>query len=163
MVINLGKVMSGDWNFIEQDIRAETTHSCNAKLKVIFENDYLREGRSGMEGDELKRKLCQICEDAKVDWVKTSTGFGYTLQENGSLASLGATKEDVILMVNSCTKGTQVKAAGGVKNLNTLLQMRKIGASRIGTSSTKVILDECRDRLGMPVISLDNKTSSSEY
>ena len=86
------------------------------------------------------QKLCQICEDAGADWVKTSTGFGYVKQVDGSMGTLGATLEDVSTMVNACTRGTQVKAAGGVKDLTTLLKMRKIGATRIGTSSTKEFL-----------------------
>ena len=165
MVINIGKVMSGDWQYVEQDIHAvsETAHSSNAKLKVIFENDYLRNGGGGLSGDELKRKVCQICENAKADWVKTSTGFGYARQSDGTMATLGATVKDVTLMVDACTKGTQVKAAGGVKTLRTLLRMRKIGATRIGTSSTRVILDECREMLGLPPLPFEMELSTSEY
>lgn len=165
MVINTGKVMSGDWQYVEQDIHAvcETAHCSNAKLKVIFENDYLRNGGGGLSGDELKRKLCQICENAKADWVKTSTGFGYARQMDGTMATLGATREDVTLMVDACTNGTQVKAAGGVKNLSNLLHMRKIGATRIGTSATKKILDECRERLVMPVLAEVDQINFSEY
>lgn len=165
MVINVGKAMSGDWQYVEQDIQTvcETAHSYNAKLKVIFENDYLRDGGGGLNGDELKRKLCQICENANADWVKTSTGFGYAHQKDGTMATLGATREDVTLMVDACTNGTQIKAAGGVKNLSTLLHMRKIGATRIGTSSTKTILDECRERLDIPVFAEVNQSNLSEY
>ena len=165
MVINTGWVMNGDWKFVEEDIRAvcEMAHSCNAKLKVIFENDFLNKGGSGMNRKELMQKLCQICENTRADWVKTSTGFGYVKQADGSMATLGATLEDVSTMVNACTRATQVKAAGGVKNLPTLLEMRKIGATRIGTSSTKVILDECRKVLTLPPISMDLDSIISEY
>ena len=165
MVINTGRVMSGDWKFVEEDIRAvcETAHSYNSRLKVIFENDYLNKGGSGLSRKEMIQKLCQICEDAGADWVKTSTGFGFVKQVDGSTGTLGATQEDVSTMVNACTRGTQVKAAGGVKDLTTLLKMRKIGATRIGTSSTQGILDECRKILALPPISMDIDSTSSEY
>ena len=116
MVINTGRLMSEDSKFVEEDNRAfcETAHSCNAKLKEIFENDYMNKGGSGLNRKEMIQKLCQICEDAGADWVKTSTGFGFIKQVDGSMGTLGATQEDVSTMVNACTRGTQVKAAGGV-------------------------------------------------
>ena len=79
------------------------------------------------------------------------------------MGTLGATLEDVSTMVNACTRGTQVKAAGGVKDLPTLLEMRKIGATRIGASSTQGILDECRKVLALPPISIDEEAITSEY
>ena len=166
MVINLGRLLSGDWHYVENDIQAvcQTAHQFGVKLKVIFENDFLSGGAAQLlNGNHLKVRLCQICENAKADWVKTSTGFGYARQPDGSMASLGATEEDVMLMVESCKRGTQVKAAGGVKNLTTLLRMRKIGATRIGTSSTKAILDECRKILELPAVSAVNESNNESY
>jgi deoxyribose-phosphate aldolase len=165
MVINIGRAISGDWKYVEEDIEAvcDTAHSFHAKLKVIFENDFLSSGGAGLNSAELKKKLCQICGNAGVDWVKTSTGFGYAHQSDGTMATLGATLEDVALMVQSSPAGVQVKAAGGVKNLSTLLEMRRIGATRIGTSSTLVILNECRFKLDMPTLSRSSEPASFEY
>ncbi|MEK9773354.1 MAG: deoxyribose-phosphate aldolase [Opitutae bacterium] len=165
MVINTGRAISGDWGYIEADIRAicETAHSKKAKLKVIFENDFLLNGGAGLNCEELKKKLCQICENAGADWVKTSTGFGYAHQADGSFASLGATVQDVTLMVNACQNGTQVKAAGAVRDLSTLLRMKKIGATRIGTSSTQAILDECREILDLPAVSMNEDSNHEGY
>ena len=165
MVINPGKALSGDWKFVGDDIRAvcNTAHSYNARLKVIFENDYLHGEGIGLTKTEFIQKLCKISEDNGADWVKTSTGFGYTKQADGSVATVGATLDDVSLMVNACTRGTQVKAAGGVKDLPTLLRMRELGATRIGTSSTGAILDDCRSRLGLPVLSVVEGSGHSSY
>jgi deoxyribose-phosphate aldolase len=164
-VINLGRLLSGDWQYVEHDIHAvcQTAHEFGAKLKVIFENDFLANGCANLSGDDIKKKLCQICENAGADWVKTSTGFGYTRQADGNMATLGATEHDVMLMVEACKKGTQVKAAGGVKDLTTLLRMRKIGATRIGTSSTQGILDECRKLLSLPQISVVDESKTESY
>lgn len=165
MVINLGRLLSGDWHYVEHDIHAvcQTAHEFGAKLKVIFENDFLANGGANLSGDDIKKKLCQICEHAGADWVKTSTGFGYTTQADGNMVTLGATEHDVMLMVEACKKGTHVKAAGGVKDLTTLLRMRKIGATRIGTSSTQGILDECRKLLDLPQISIIDELKDENY
>ena len=165
MVINLSRLLSGDWKYVENDIHAvcQTAHEFGAKLKVIFENDFLATGCANLSGDDIKKKLCQMCESAGADWVKTSTGFGYTKQADGNMATLGATDHDVTLMVEACKKGTQVKAAGGVKDLTTLLRMRKFGATRIGTSSTQAILDECRKLLDLSQISIVDESKSESY
>ncbi len=165
MVINLGRAMSGDWKFVEEEVRTvrQIAHSQNAKLKVIIENDYLNFGGAGLDGNAFKRLLCKISENAGADWVKTSTGFGYTKQPEGNMISRGATVEDVSLMVECCSTGMQVKAAGGVKDLSTLLQMRKIGATRIGTSSTQSILEECLKSLGLSPLSDKHENSTSTY
>jgi deoxyribose-phosphate aldolase len=165
MVINLGRLLSGDWQYVEHDIHAvcQTAHEFGAKLKVIFENDFLINGGANLSGDDIKKKLCQISENAGADWVKTSTGFGYTRQADGNMATLGATEHDVMLMVEACKKGTQIKAAGGVKNLTTLLRMRKLGATRIGTSSTQEILYECRKLLSLPQLSVVDESKTESY
>ena len=132
MVVNIGKVLSQDWDYVQQDIRAvvDCTHQGGGLVKVIFENCYL--------ADEHKIKLCEICGELGADWVKTSTGYG----------TGGATDEDLKLMRKHSPPGVQVKAAGGVRTLDRLLEVRAIGVTRAGATSTIVMLDECKQRLG---------------
>jgi deoxyribose-phosphate aldolase len=131
MVVNIGKVLSGDWSYVSHDIRAVvgTAHTEKATVKVIFENCYLQ--------DEHKEMLCKICGEVGADFVKTSTGFG----------SGGATDADLRLMRRCSPLHVQVKAAGGVRDLDRLLAVHNLGATRVGASATKAILDECRARL----------------
>ena len=133
MVVNVSKVLSDDWDYVEQEIAAilEPTHERGQKLKVIFENAYLNEAQ--------KIRLCEICGELRVDWVKTSTGYAPT----------GATIEDLKLMRAHSPDYVQVKAAGGIRTFDALLEVRAAGVSRVGASATKVILDECRRRLGL--------------
>jgi deoxyribose-phosphate aldolase len=136
MVVNISKVLSGDWDYVRQDIRAviEPAHAAGQKVKVIFENCYLN--------NDQKIRLCEICGELDADWVKTSTGYG----------TGGATMEDLKLMRANSPKRVQVKAAGGVRDLDTLLEVRKLGVSRVGASRTKDMLDDCRARLKLPAI-----------
>lgn len=131
MVVNISKVLSGDWNYVRQDVRAviDAAHARRQKVKVIFENCYLQ--------DAHKIRLCEICAEVGADWVKTSTGFGTS----------GATLEDVKLMRAHSPARVQVKAAGGIRTLDQLLAFRALGASRVGASKTKDILEDCRRRL----------------
>ena len=131
MVVNVGKVLSGAWDFVRDDIRAvvEVTHARGQVVKVIFENCYLQ--------DEHKIRLCEICAEVGADYVKTSTGYG----------SSGATIEDLKLMRQHSPDHVKVKAAGGVRNLDQALEVRAVGVSRIGASRTAEILDECKSRL----------------
>jgi len=132
MVVNIGKVLSGEWNFVADDIRAvvEVAHRSVVKVKVIFENAFLKE--------EHKRALCRICGEVRADWVKTSTGYAET----------GATIEDLKLMRECSPAWVQVKAAGGVRTYEKLLEVHAIGVSRVGATATKVILDEAKAKLG---------------
>ncbi|MBI1247655.1 deoxyribose-phosphate aldolase [bacterium] len=143
MVINVGKALSGDWDYVQKDIEAvcEESHKHGAKVKVIIENDYLANGGAGLDGDGIKRKLCQICEAAGADWVKTSTGFGFIKQPSGQYSYQGATEHDLKLMRETCSPSVQVKAAGGVRDLPGLIRVRELGASRCGASATQAILD----------------------
>jgi deoxyribose-phosphate aldolase len=136
-VVNISKVRSGDWQYVGDEIAAlaEATHAGGAKLKVIFENAYL--------DDDAKIRLCDICAEVGADWVKTSTVY----------AASGATLSDLELMRKHSPARVQVKAAGGVRNLDALLAIRAIGVSRVGTSNTQAILEECRKRLGLEPIS----------
>jgi len=141
MVINVAKALEGDWDYIENEIRvlAEQTHKQEAKLKVIFENDYL-------PNDNIKIKLCEISARAGADWVKTSTGFGLVKQPDGQLLTKGATEHDLRLMRQHSPAQMQVKASGGIRDLDGLILVRDLGCTRLGTSATKAILDEYKRR-----------------
>lgn len=131
MVVNISRVLSGDWDYVRTDIAAVlgVTHASGQKAKVIFENCYL--------SDDAKIRLCEICGELNADWVKTSTGFGPG----------GATIDDLKLMRTYSPRQVQVKAAGGIRDLDTLLEVRALGVTRVGATRTKEILDECRRRL----------------
>ncbi len=148
MVVNLGKALSGEWDYVENDVRAVCVeaHKHGAKVKVILENDYLGAGGAGLSSDGIKERLCQICERAGADWVKTSTGYGFVKQPDGSYNYRGATEHDLALMRRSCSAKVQVKAAGGVRDLDGLIKVRDLGASRCGASATVAMLDEYRRR-----------------
>lgn len=148
MVINIGKAMGGDFGYVEQDVKAvcDEAHRHGAKVKVIFENDYLANGGAGLTGDDFKKRLCEICERAGADWVKTSTGYGFIKQADGSYNYKGATEHDLALMRASCSSKVQVKAAGGVRDLDGLIKVRDLGGSRCGATATIAMLDEYRRR-----------------
>ena len=148
MVVNPGKALSGDWDYVESDIRAvcDEAHKRGAKVKVIFENDYLASGGAGLGSDDFKRKLCEISERAGADWVKTSTGYGFVKGADGKYSYKGATEHDLKLMRAACSPRVQVKAAGGVRDLDGLILVRDIGASRCGATATAAMLDEYRRR-----------------
>lgn len=140
MVINIGKALGGDWDFVRDDIQPvnQVCMNHNAILKVIFENDYLQK--------EHIIQLCQICSKLNVAFVKTSTGYGFKKQANGDYNYRGATDEHIQLMRQSCTAGVQIKAAGGVRSLDDLLKCRRLGVTRIGATATAAILDEATRR-----------------
>jgi deoxyribose-phosphate aldolase len=148
MVLNLGKALSGDWDYVERDVRAvcDEAHRHGARVKVILETDYLARGGAGLSSDDLKRRLCELCERAGADWVKTSTGYGFVKQPDGSYNYRGATEHDLALMRAACSPRVQVKAAGGVRDLDALIRVRDLGATRCGTSVTAALLDEYRRR-----------------
>jgi len=143
MVINGGKVIGGDWAYVEEEIRAlvEAAHARHALLKVIFENDFLTD-------DELKIRLCGICGTAGADFVKTSTGFGFVKQPGGMYQYAGATEADVRLMRRHTPEQVAIKAAGGVRTLDELLKFRELGVTRVGATATQAILDEAAKRYG---------------
>jgi deoxyribose-phosphate aldolase len=151
MVINVGKALSGDWDYVFHDIKGvcDEAHARGAKVKVILENDYLTQGGAGLSSADLKRKLCQICERAGADWVKTSTGYGFVKGSDGKYSYKGATAEDLKLMRAACSAKVQVKAAGGVRDLDGLILVRDLGASRCGASATAAILDEYHKRAAL--------------
>jgi deoxyribose-phosphate aldolase len=130
MVLNIGRLLSRDFEYVEKDIKAvvDAAHVKGVIVKVIFENCYLT--------DELKEVACRLCEKAGADFVKTSTGYG----------TGGATMEDLRLMTKTCSEKVRVKAAGGVRTLDAALAVRSIGTVRFGATATKAIMDEAYKR-----------------
>jgi deoxyribose-phosphate aldolase len=130
LVVNLGKVLGGDYAYVKAEIAAvlAAVRDAGAKLKVIFENAFL--------GEAHKLALCGICSELEVDWVKTSTGFGPS----------GATLDDLRLMRANTPATVQVKASGGIRTLDQVLEIEALGVTRVGTSSTAAILDELAAR-----------------
>lgn len=130
MVINIGRMKGGDYDYVENDIRAvaEAAHKGGAILKVIIETCYLT--------DEEKTIACQLSEKAGADFVKTSTGYG----------THGATPEDVALMRAAVSDRVRVKAAGGMRTLDAILAVRAAGADRCGVSATEAIMQEAEKR-----------------
>lgn len=147
MVVNISQVLSEKWEYVEADIRAviDVAHAANQKVKVIFENCYLE--------DKHKIRLCEICSELEAGWVKTSTGFGRG----------GATIEDLQLMRKHSAESVQVKAAGGIRDVDTILKVREFPVTRIGTSSTKKLLDDWRKRLGLEMIETEDASATSGY
>jgi deoxyribose-phosphate aldolase len=125
VVVNIGKVAGGDFAYVraELSLLVQAVHARGRKIKVIFENAYLDQGQ--------KIALCRVCGDLGVDWAKTSTGFGPS----------GATVEDVLLMRAHCPREVEIKASGGIKDRAGALAMQRAGATRIGTSRTREILE----------------------
>jgi deoxyribose-phosphate aldolase len=148
MVLNIGKALSGDWDYVERDIKAvcDEAHRRKAKVKVILENDYLGHGGAGLSSDELKRKLCRIAENAGADWVKTSTGFGFVKGPDGNYNYKGATESDLKLMRASISDKVQLKASGGIRDLDGLILARELGCTRCGASATAALLEEYKKR-----------------
>jgi len=130
MVIQIGALKSGRDADVEADIKAvvDVAHAAGAIVKVIFENAYLT--------DDEKIRACHLSEAAGADFVKTSTGF----------APGGATHDDLRLMRANTSRHIQVKAAGGVRTLDALLEVMALGTTRIGATATKAIIDDFRAR-----------------
>lgn len=130
MVIQIGALKAGRDGDVEADIRAvvETAHAGGAIVKVIFENAYLT--------DAEKIRACHLTEAAGAEFVKTSTGFAPT----------GATHDDLRLMRANTSPHVQVKAAGGVRTLDALLEVMALGVTRVGATATAVIIDDFRAR-----------------
>lgn len=149
MVINIGKALSGDWDYVERDIKAVCDEAARhgAKVKVIFENDYLTSGGAGLSSDEFKRRLCEICARAGAAWVKTSSGYGFVKQLDGSYNYKGATEHDLALMRAVSPPHVQVKAAGGVRDLDGLIRVRDLGGTRCGATATAAMLNEAARRV----------------
>ena len=141
MVINIGKALQGDWQYITDEIKAVTDacHKHKAIVKVIFETDYVTK-------DSDIVKLCQICTEVGADYVKTSSGFGFVKQANGDYNYQGATIPVLTLMKKNVGPKVKVKAAGGVRTLDQLIAVKEAGCTRSGATATKVMLEEAKKR-----------------
>ena len=130
MVLNIGKLLHGDTDYVQNEIAllATAAHNKGAILKVILETCYLN--------DEQKVLACHLAEAAGADFVKTSTGYG----------SKGCTIEDLKLMRASVSANVRVKGSGGIRDLDTVLSARAVGASRCGVSATEKIMQEAEAR-----------------
>ena len=164
MVINIGKALSGDWTYVEEEIKAinDLVVANGGIVKVIFENDYL-------QPPQIIR-LCEICSNIGVAFVKTSTGYGFVKQDNGMYTYKGATMEHLKLMRQHCPETVQIKAAGGVRTLDDLLRVRALGVRRVGATATKAMLEEAKKRgIGKEPVEVqvegldDGQTSSGGY
>jgi deoxyribose-phosphate aldolase len=129
-----GHAIAGEWDAVTGDIDAVTraAHDGGAIVKVIFENCYLN--------DEQKFRLCRLCGELRADYVKTSTGYG----------TGGATFEDLRLMRRAAPAHVKLKAAGGLRTLDALIEAAQLGCDRIGASRTAEILEELQARLRCP-------------
>ncbi len=143
MVINIGKALQGDWNYIEREIGAVTQkcHENRAIVKVIFETDYVTKKEDII-------KLCEICTRVGADFVKTSSGFGFVKGDDGKYSYTGATIPNLELMKKSVGPAVKVKAAGGVRTLDGLLAVQKAGCSRCGATATIAMMEEAKQRFG---------------
>jgi deoxyribose-phosphate aldolase len=137
MVVNIGQAIGGNWSAVRDDIAAvvDLAHGHRALVKVIFENCYLN--------DDQKARLCAICGEVNADFVKTSTGYG----------TGGATREDILLMRRESPSHVKVKAAGGMRDLDSAIAFAGLGCERLGLSRTAEILDALTERLGLAPIS----------
>ncbi len=151
-VLNIGRLKSGDYDLVGADLKAvvDAAHARNVIVKVIFENFYLT--------DEEKVKACEICTRTGADMTKTSTGY----------AGGGATIPDLRLMRANTPMTMQVKAAGGVRTLDAALNIRSIGVSRFGCTTTATIMEDAYEREAKGTLTLPNpdsvkELSSTEY
>lgn len=130
IVINIGKMLHGDEQYVQDEIKliVDAAHKRGAKVKVIIETCFL--------SDDQKKRACVLAAEVGADWVKTSTGYG----------TKGCTLEDLRLMRAAVPQSVQVKGSGGIRDLDTVLAAREIGASRCGVSATESILAQAEER-----------------
>jgi deoxyribose-phosphate aldolase len=130
VVINIGKMKSGEYGYVSRDLKpiVKHAHAHDVKIKVIFEICYLT--------DKEIKKACEICNELDVDWVKTSTGYG----------TGGADLKQVKIMRENTKPTIQVKAAGGVRTLEQLLEMKELGCTRVGATATVDILETLKKK-----------------
>ena len=122
MVINIGKLKSGDYDYVQQEIAAIKQAIGHHVLKVIIETCLLTQ--------EEKERMCQIVCDAGADYIKTSTGF----------STAGATFDDIRLFSRCCAGRCKIKAAGGISTMEDIETFLELGADRLGTSRAVKIL-----------------------
>ena len=129
MVINIGAMREGRERVISREVEAAVAAARGGVVKLILETGYL--------DDQQKVRAAQLAAEAGAHFVKTSTGYGLR----------GATVEDIKLLRSTLPRGVGVKASGGIKTLEDTLRLLEAGASRIGTSSTRAILEAAVERL----------------
>ena len=153
LVCNVARLRSGDVEYVQRDIAAVVAEcaasSGRAFVKVILENAYL--------SDEQKRAGCRAAEAAGAAFVKTSTGFAVVAADKPA----GATIPDLLLMRDSVSSKVRVKAAGGVRTLDALLDVLSVGATRVGATATKAMLDEFDKRAVDGVLTVTKATAAS--
>ncbi len=143
VVVNIGKVLQEDWVYVRDEL-ARINRTCldgGVICKVIFENVLLGE-------DKYKIRLCEICSEVRVAFVKTSTGYNFLKKDGRPDPNNGATEHDLVLMRKHAAAHVGVKAAGGVRDLDALLHVVSLGVMRIGTKDTAIIMDEAIRRFG---------------
>ncbi|KAJ9150123.1 Deoxyribose-phosphate aldolase [Coniochaeta hoffmannii] len=162
VVVNIGKVLGGEWDYVRDEIGRVNDvvtstpvgggdNGETAILKVIFENDYLQ--------DEHIVRLCRICTEIGVAFVKTSTGYGFVKQGDETYSYKGATAAHLKLMKESVGAGVKIKAAGGVRTLDEMLYVMWLGVDRVGATATEAILGEARRRgIGDVPVEVEVKT-----
>ncbi|MGW4944282.1 deoxyribose-phosphate aldolase [Actinoplanes sp. NPDC004185] len=144
MVLAIGRLRGGETSYVHDDIAAVVAAAQGRCVKVILENAYL--------SDEQKVTGCRLTEQAGAQFVKTSTGF----------APGGATLSDIRLMRATVSPAVAVKAAGGVRTLDTLLELAAAGATRFGATATEAILDDLAARhRGEPAVAASPATAGS--
>lgn len=129
-VINITQLKEKNYDYVQREM-AQIVSVCRSAgiiSKVIFENCYLTQ--------EEKLALCAIAKEVQPDFIKTSTGFG----------TGGATFEDVALMKRAVGEAVKIKAAGGIRTLETALRMIELGVSRIGSTASVAIVEELKAR-----------------
>jgi len=145
MVVNTGAAIGGDWAFVREDVKAvlDVARDRGGLLKVIFETDHVTD-------DATKIRLCEVCTELGVDYVKTSTGFGFVKGDDGRYGYVGATEHDLVLMRKHSGPKVGVKASGGVRSLDDALMCVRVGCTRIGMSATLAVCREAHAKLGGP-------------
>jgi len=140
-VIDLSRAVSRDWNAVKERIEAvnRIVTGVNGRCKIILEMGLLAD-------DGVKRRLCQLCRELEVAYVKTSTGFATTKGPDGAMRTVGATEQDVALMAQEVAPICGVKASGGIRSLAQAERLLALGATRIGTTATRFIVEQARKR-----------------
>ena len=131
MVINVGKALGGDWQYVEADVRAvcDAAHRAGAKVKVIFEKRLPGQGRGRPVERRAKGQTVPALRTGGRDWVKTSTGYGFVKQPDGSYNYQGATEHDLALMRASCSSASRSKRRGASAISDGLIRVRQLGAT----------------------------------
>jgi len=157
LIHNKCRVKSGKWEYVKWEIERlnDAIVDAGAIAKVIFENDctYFPASSSPVEkliGLDLTEeeiiRLCEICTEVGVAYIKTSTGYGFTKLSSGDYNYKGATIRHLELMRKHAGPEVKIKAAGGVRTLDDLLRVRALGVSRVGATATEAILEEAVKR-----------------